>query len=46
MGREALVKLIVTILDVILPGVCYRLKETSHPYTYNGLEIEVLVDGN
>lgn len=45
LGREALVKFIETIIHAILPGVSYRLNETSHPYTCNGLEIEVLVDG-
>ncbi|WP_414586271.1 hypothetical protein [Scytonema sp. PCC 10023] len=44
LGREALVKFIQTIIHAILPGVSYRLNETSHPYTCNGLEIEVLVD--
>lgn len=43
--RDALVKLIHTILNAVLPGVSYRLNETSHPYTLNGLEIEVLVEG-
>ena len=45
LGREALVKFIKTIIHAILPGVSYRLNETSHPYTCNGLEIEILVDG-
>jgi phenylalanyl-tRNA synthetase alpha chain len=45
LGRDALVKLIHTILNAVLPGVSYRLNEVSHPYTLNGLEIEVLVDG-
>jgi phenylalanyl-tRNA synthetase alpha chain len=45
LGRTALVKLIQTILNAVLPGVSYRLNETSHPYTLNGLEIEVFVDG-
>ncbi len=45
LGREALVKLIQTMLNAVLPGVSYRLNETSHPYTLNGIEIEVLVDG-
>ncbi|WP_443216660.1 PheS-related mystery ligase SrmL [Scytonema sp. HK-05] len=44
LGREALVKFIKTIIHAILPGVSYHLNETSHPYTCNGLEIEVLVD--
>jgi phenylalanyl-tRNA synthetase alpha chain len=38
-------KFVETILHAILPGVSYRLNETSHPYTQNGLEVEVLVDG-
>ena len=38
------VKFIETILHAILPDVSYRLNETSHPYTLNGLEIEVLVN--
>ncbi|OUL28109.1 hypothetical protein BV378_08065 [Nostoc sp. RF31YmG] len=46
LGREALIQLIAVIINTILPGVSYRLNETSHPYTCNGLEIEVLVDGN
>jgi len=46
LAREDLIKLIQTILDAILPGVSYRLNETSHPYTRNGVEIEVLVNGN
>ena len=36
--------LVETILHAILPGFTYRLNETSHPYTRNGLEIEVLVN--
>jgi phenylalanyl-tRNA synthetase alpha chain len=45
LGREALVKFVKTIIHAVLPGVSYRLNETSHPYTCNGLEIEVLVNG-
>ncbi|MFH7027895.1 MAG: hypothetical protein ACHBN1_21485 [Heteroscytonema crispum UTEX LB 1556] len=45
LGRENLVKFIEIILHAVLPGICYRLNEASHPYTRNGLEIEVLVDG-
>jgi phenylalanyl-tRNA synthetase alpha chain len=44
LGREDLVKLIEIILHTVLPGLSYRLNEASHPYTRNGLEIEVLVD--
>jgi phenylalanyl-tRNA synthetase alpha chain len=35
------VQFIETILYAVLPGIPYRLNETSHPYTHNGLEIEV-----
>ncbi|BAZ41153.1 phenylalanyl-tRNA synthetase alpha chain [Calothrix sp. NIES-4101] len=42
---KELVKLIETILYSVLPGITYRLNQTCHPYTRNGLEIEVLVDG-
>jgi phenylalanyl-tRNA synthetase alpha chain len=42
---STLVQFIETILYAVLPGVSYRLNETSHPYTRNGLEIEVLVNG-
>ncbi|WP_313950117.1 hypothetical protein [Nostoc sp. FACHB-110] len=33
-------------ISAILPGISYRLNEISHPYTRNGLEIEVLVNGS
>ncbi|WP_336622312.1 hypothetical protein [Chlorogloeopsis sp. ULAP01] len=45
LGREALIPFIETMIYAVLPGISYRLNETSHPYTRNGLEIEVLVDG-
>ena len=44
-NRVCKVQFIETILYAVLPGVSYRLNQTSHPYTRNGLEIEVLVDG-
>jgi phenylalanyl-tRNA synthetase alpha chain len=44
LGRAELVQLIQTILQAVLPNVPYRLNETSHPYTCNGLEVEVLAD--
>ncbi|WP_315791744.1 hypothetical protein [Fischerella sp. JS2] len=43
-SRVSKVQFIETILYAVLPGVCYRLNQTSHPYTRNGLEIEVSVD--
>ncbi|WP_062249039.1 MULTISPECIES: hypothetical protein [Fischerella] len=44
-NRVSQVQFLESILDAVLPGVSYRLNETSHPHTRNGLEIEVLVDG-
>ena len=41
MGREDLVELIETILKIAFPGVQYRLNEVVHPYTLNGVEVEV-----
>ncbi|BAT52043.1 phenylalanyl-tRNA synthetase alpha chain [Nostoc sp. NIES-3756] len=46
LGREALIQFISTIIHAVLPGISYRLNETFHLYTRNGLEIEVLVNGN
>ncbi|MER3492669.1 MAG: hypothetical protein C4323_10240 [Mastigocladus sp. ERB_26_2] len=43
-NRVSKVQFIETILYAVLPGVSYRLNQTSHPYTRNGLEIEVFVD--
>lgn len=39
--RKTLEDLIQTILNAVLPDVAYRLNETTHPYTCNGVEIEV-----
>jgi phenylalanyl-tRNA synthetase alpha chain len=46
LGRTELVNLIQTILNAILPGVPYRLNETSHPYTRKGVEVEVLANSH
>lgn len=43
-GREDLIKLIETILNNAVPGFKYRANEVKHPYTTNGLEIEILVN--
>jgi len=40
--RPALVELIETIIDCTLPGMKYRANEVNHPYTINGLEVEIL----
>lgn len=45
-GRQDLVHLIETILNSVVPGYQYRANEVKHPYTINGLEVEVLVNGN
>ena len=45
-GRPDLINLIETILNSVVPGYQYRANEVKHPYTINGLEVEVLVNGN
>jgi phenylalanyl-tRNA synthetase alpha chain len=44
--RLDLIHLIETILSSVVPGYEYRANEVQHPYTVNGLEIEVLVNGS
>lgn len=44
--REDLIELIETILGSVFPNPTYRVNETSHPYTLDGVEIEVLHKGN
>ena len=41
--RPQLIQLIETITGVI-PGYKYRANEVKHPYTINGLEVEILVE--
>lgn len=43
--RPALIDLIETVVEVVAPGAKYRANEVTHPYTVNGLEVEVLVAG-
>ncbi len=43
--RSDLIRLLKTILDSTVPGYNYRLNETNHPYTINGIEVEILVNG-
>ena len=45
-GRLDLIHLIETILNSVIPGYKYRANEMKHPYTINGLEVEVLVNEN
>lgn len=45
-GRPDLIHLVETILNSVVPGYQYRANEVKHPYTINGLEVEVLVNGN
>ncbi|MFA5069683.1 MAG: hypothetical protein WC528_00120 [Patescibacteria group bacterium] len=44
--RSDLIRLFETILNSVVPEYQYRANDVVHPYTVNGLEIEVLVDGN
>ena len=41
--RPALIELIETVINSLMPRVKYRANEVKHPYTVNGLEIEILV---
>jgi phenylalanyl-tRNA synthetase alpha chain len=41
--RSDLQAMIAAVIDSLLPGSQYRCNETFHPYTVNGLEVEVLV---
>ena len=43
--RKALIDLIESVLDAVIPGSKYKANEVSHPYTVNGLEVEILVKG-
>lgn len=45
-GRCDLIHLVETILRGVVPGYKYRANEVQHPYTINGLEVEVLVNGS
>jgi len=42
--RSALIEMVETLIDSIIPGYQYRANETSHPYTMHGIEVEVLVN--
>lgn len=44
-NREDLLKLVSIIIESILPGVEWRYSETTHYYTINGIEVEVLING-
>jgi phenylalanyl-tRNA synthetase alpha chain len=43
-NRSDLIHLIETILNAVVPGYEYRANEVTHPYTINGLEVEILVN--
>ena len=45
-GRTDLIHLVETILGSVVPGYNYRANEVVHPYTMNGLEVEVSVNGS
>lgn len=44
--RKDLICLVETILNCVVPGCEYKANEVEHPYTLNGLEVEVLVNGS
>jgi phenylalanyl-tRNA synthetase alpha chain len=41
--RASLLEMIAVVVETMLPGRAYRCNETIHPYTMNGLEVEVQV---
>jgi phenylalanyl-tRNA synthetase alpha chain len=43
--RADLVRMIAVVVETMLPGHAYRCNETIHPYTMNGLEVEVELGG-
>lgn len=45
-NRADLIGLIETILNSVVPGYEYRANEVQHPYTINGLEVEIKVGEN
>ena len=42
-GRAELLQMIEAVVQSLLPGHAYRCNETWHPYTVNGLEVEIAV---
>lgn len=44
--RQDLLELVKKIVNLIMPGAKFRANEVSHPYTDNGLEVEILVNGD
>lgn len=44
--RKDLICLVEVILNCVVPGCKYRANEVEHPYTLNGIEVEVLVNGS
>jgi len=43
--RVDLIEMVETVAKALLPGAALRLNETSHPYTEQGLEVEVEAGG-
>jgi phenylalanyl-tRNA synthetase alpha chain len=41
--RADLLKMVAVVVETMLPGHSYRCNETIHPYTMNGLEVEVQI---
>lgn len=44
--RPALIELIEAVVYSLVPGAKYRANEVEHPYTKNGLEVEIWVKDN
>ncbi|HEU4561363.1 MAG TPA: hypothetical protein VFS20_26150 [Longimicrobium sp.] len=46
LARRDLGEMIETLVEALVPGAAYRLNPSPHPYTVDGIEIEVEWEGN
>jgi len=44
--RSSLIELIEAVIEATIPGAVYRANEVIHPYTINGLEVEVNINND
>jgi phenylalanyl-tRNA synthetase alpha chain len=45
MAREDLLEMIATVVEALISDAPWRARPAEHPYTIDGLEVEVLLDG-
>lgn len=46
LGPDALEQMITTVVEAVLPGARWRTEPRAHPYTTDGRQVDVLVDGD